>query len=198
MLDVYTIREELGTVNGLTVTRASSFDEADLCADLNAVVGDLKNGRTVHSLVRVLAMYEHITLNYVAPPSLGMPESVKAELRRLGVAQHEYTNLDGVIGQTDVLYVTRVQQERFTSVSEYEAVRDAYIIDNDVLSRAKANMRVMHPLPRNNEIAPEVDYDPRCVCLRGPRRRAHRVCRAAYFRAARNGMYCRMALRASV
>lgn len=145
---------------------------------MRTVVGDLKNGRTVHSLVRVLALYEGITLNYVAPPSLGMPENVKAELRRAGIAQHESTSLDSVIAQTDVLYVTRVQQERFTSVSEYEAVRDAYIIDNDVLTRAKANMRIMHPLPRNNEIAPEVDFDPR----------------AAYFRAARNGMFCRMAL----
>ncbi|GAA95519.1 uncharacterized protein L969DRAFT_92651 [Mixia osmundae IAM 14324] len=165
MLDVYTIREELGTVNGLTVT----------------MVGDLKNGRTVHSLVKLLSLYQ-VTFSFVAPPSLPMPESVKAEARRQNLRFTETTNLDSVIGSTDVLYVTRVQQERFANQSEYEAVKDAYVVNNDVMSRAKTHMIVMHPLPRNNEIDPEVDYDSR----------------AAYIRQMRYGLFVRMALLSQV
>jgi hypothetical protein len=144
MLDVYTIREELGTVNGLKI----------------AMVGDLKNGRTVHSLVRLLSLYQ-VSLIFVAPPTLGMPESVTTEARKAGVPISETTSLDSVIGQVDVLYVTRVQQERFASQSEYEAVKDSYIINNDLLSKAKPHTIVMHPLPRNAEIDPEVDFDQR-------------------------------------
>ena len=129
------------------------------------MVGDLKNGRTVHSLVRLLSLYQ-VTLNYVSPPSLGMPEAIKAEARRLGIPQYESTNLDQVIGHTDVLYVTRVQQERFSSENEYLAVKDAYIIDSDTMSRAKPTTIIMHPLPRNKEIDPEVDYDPRAAYFR--------------------------------
>lgn len=163
MLDVYTIREELGTVNGLTIT----------------CVGDLRNGRTVHSLVRLLSMY-HVTINYVSPPSLSMPESVKSELRRAGISQHETPNIESVIAQTDVLYVTRIQQERFSSVEEYESVKDSYIVNNDLLSRAKSHMIVMHPLPRNAEIDPEVDFD---------------QLRAAYFRQMRYGLFVRLSCR---
>lgn len=108
---------ELGTVNGLIVT----------------MVGDLKYGRTVHSLCRLLSLYS-VTLNFVSPPSLAMPENVKDELRRAGAKFYEHTSLDSIIGKTDVLYVTRVQQERFNSQTEYEAVKDAYIIDNYVSS----------------------------------------------------------------
>jgi carbamoyl-phosphate synthase/aspartate carbamoyltransferase len=164
-LDVFTIREELGTVNGLTIT----------------LVGDLKNGRTVHSLVKILAYYQ-VTLNFVSPDSLRMPDDVKTELARSGVKMNEYTDLDSVIGETDVLYMTRVQKERFTSEEEYNRVKDAYIINNNVLSKAKTQMIVMHPLPRVNEIDPEVDYDQR----------------AAYFRQMRYGLYVRMALLALV
>jgi carbamoyl-phosphate synthase/aspartate carbamoyltransferase len=164
-LDVYTIREELGTVNGLAIT----------------LVGDLKNGRTVHSLVRLLSMY-HVQLHYVSPPSLRMPREVVEDVAKAGIQQTEHETLDQIIGNTDVLYVTRVQQERFDSVEEYERVKDAYRIDNALLTRAKENMIVMHPLPRVNEIAPEVDFDPR----------------AAYFRQMRYGLYVRMALLALV
>ncbi|RKP05414.1 hypothetical protein THASP1DRAFT_19846, partial [Thamnocephalis sphaerospora] len=164
-LDVYTIREELGTVNGLTIT----------------LVGDLKNGRTVHSLVRLLAMY-HVHLQYVSPDSLRMPRDVVDEVAKSGIKQTEHQNLDRVIAETDVLYVTRVQQERFATAEEYEKVKNAYCVDNALLSRAKSNMIVMHPLPRVNEIAPEVDFDPR----------------AAYFRQMRYGLYVRMALLALV
>ncbi|KAI9598530.1 hypothetical protein BDF19DRAFT_420159 [Syncephalis fuscata] len=164
-LDVYTIREELGTVNGLTIT----------------IVGDLKNGRTVHSLVRVLSMY-HVKLNYVAPESLRMPREVWEDVRKSGIEQMEYTQLSEVIADTDVLYVTRVQQERFADEAEYERVKDAYRVDNALLNHAKSHMIVMHPLPRVSEIAPEVDFDQR----------------AAYFRQMRYGLYVRMALLALV
>ncbi|KAF9430642.1 hypothetical protein BGZ94_005450 [Podila epigama] len=164
-LDVYTIREELGTVNGLTIT----------------LVGDLKNGRTVHSLVKLLAYY-HVTLNFVSPPSLRMPESVKAELSQAGVVVHEYTDLNDVIAESDVVYVTRVQKERFADLEEYERVKSAYVINNKLMSKAKTQMVVMHPLPRVSEIEPEVDFDQR----------------AAYFRQMRYGLYVRMALLALV
>ncbi|KAG0084161.1 hypothetical protein BGZ92_010144, partial [Podila epicladia] len=164
-LDVYTIREELGTVNGLTIT----------------LLGDLKNGRTVHSLVKLLAYY-HVTLNFVSPSSLQMPEAVKHELRQAGVPFTEYTDLNEVISESDVLYVTRVQKERFMDLAEYERVKSAYVINNKVMSKAKTQMVVMHPLPRVNEIEPEVDFDQR----------------AAYFRQMRYGLYVRMALLALV
>ncbi|KAF9195090.1 hypothetical protein BGZ50_005155 [Haplosporangium sp. Z 11] len=164
-LDVYTIREELGTVNGLTIT----------------LVGDLKNGRTVHSLVKLLAYY-HVTLNFVSPASLRMPEEVKAELTNAEIAFNEYTDLNEVIGDSDVVYVTRVQKERFTDLIEYERVKSAYVINNKMMSKAKTQMVVMHPLPRVSEIEPEVDFDQR----------------AAYFRQMRYGLYVRMALLALV
>jgi carbamoyl-phosphate synthase/aspartate carbamoyltransferase len=164
-LDIYTIREELGTVNGLTIT----------------LVGDLKNGRTVHSLVKLLSMY-HVTLNYVSPDSLKMPESIKTEVAKNGITQNEYTSLDQVIGSTDVLYVTRIQKERFNTVEAYEAVKGAYVVNSSVLLKAKPHMIVMHPLPRVDEIDPEVDFDQR----------------AAYFRQMRYGLYIRMALLALV
>jgi carbamoyl-phosphate synthase/aspartate carbamoyltransferase len=164
-LDVFTIREELGTVNGLTVT----------------LVGDLKNGRTVHSLVKILAYYQ-VTINYVCPDSLAMPKEVIEEVEAAGVKQNFYSSLSEVIGSTDVLYMTRIQKERFESEEEYLNVRDAFILNNDVLSKAKSQMIVLHPLPRVNEIEPEVDFDQR----------------AAYFRQMRYGLFVRMALLALV
>ncbi|GAA6005743.1 hypothetical protein JCM10207_005319 [Rhodosporidiobolus poonsookiae] len=165
-LDVYTIREELGTVNGLTIT----------------MVGDLKNGRTVHSLVKLLSLYS-VSLIFVAPSSLSMPESVKAEAEKAGIPILETTSLASVIGKTDVLYVTRVQQERFADLDEYERVKNAYIVNNEVLASAKEHTIVMHPLPRNAELDASVDLDAR---------------RAVYFRAMRYGLFVRMALLALV
>ncbi|ORX38647.1 putative aspartate carbamoyltransferase [Kockovaella imperatae] len=163
LLDVYTIREELGSVNGITIT----------------MIGDLKYGRTVHSLVKILSSYD-VTLNFVAPPTLAMPDSVKSEATKANVRWTEHQTLsDEVIAKSDVLYVTRVQKERFDNLAEYEAVKDLYIINNDVLAKAKESCIVMHPLPRNNEIDPEVDFDTR---------------RAAYFRQMRYGLFVRMAL----
>jgi len=161
LLDIFTIREELGTVSGLTVT----------------LLGDLKNGRTAHSLVKLLCLYG-VTLNYVSPESLRMPDDVKQHAAKRGIAQYETNDLDAVIGSTDVLYVTRIQKERFESQEAYDAVKNAYVVNSDVLARAKKEMVVLHPLPRVNEIDPEVDYDSR----------------AAYFRQMRYGLFVRMAL----
>ncbi|KJA15215.1 hypothetical protein HYPSUDRAFT_48599 [Hypholoma sublateritium FD-334 SS-4] len=166
LLDIYTIRSELGTVNGRTIT----------------LLGDLKNGRTVHSLVTLLCLYS-VRLNFVAPASLAMPSNVVAAARKAGIPVTICESLDEVLSDTDVLYVTRVQKERFTSEKEWLQVKDAYRVDHAVLSRAKEDMIVMHPLPRVNEIDPEVDYDSR---------------RAVYFRQMRYGLFIRMAILASV
>lgn len=166
LLDVFTIREELGTVNGITVT----------------FVGDLKHGRTVHSLARVLAMY-NVRMRYVSPDALSMPSALLADLAGAGVEQQEYRFLDDeIMRETDVLYVTRVQKERFSSSEEFERVKDCYTITPKTLYRAKEQMIVMHPLPRVGEISTSVDSDPRAV----------------YFRQMEHGMYVRMALLAMV
>lgn len=165
LLDVFTIREEIGTVNRLTVT----------------MVGDLKNGRTVHSLAKLLCLYD-VTLRYVSPAALRMPDSVKEYVKSKGIHQEEFTNLLDALNDTDVLYVTRIQRERFKSQEEYEKVFGSYVITPQLLTEAKEKMVVMHPLPRVNEISVEVDSDPR----------------AAYFRQAEYGMYIRMALLALV
>jgi len=166
LLDVYTIRSELGTVNGRIIT----------------LLGDLKNGRTVHSLVRLLSLYS-VRLNLVSPASLAMPANVVAAARKAGVPVRQCDSLEEVLADTDVLYVTRVQKERFDNELEWQQVKDAYRIDHAVLARAKEDMIVMHPLPRINEIDPEVDFDSR---------------RAVYFRQMRYGLFIRMALLASV
>ncbi|KAF1772216.1 Aspartate/ornithine carbamoyltransferase, carbamoyl-P binding [Phytophthora cactorum] len=159
MLDLYTIYSELG--------------------DLENLKG--KYGRTVHSLSKLLAMYG-TTFNYVSPESLKMPRYVYDELAAQGIQQNETTDLDSVINQTDVLYVTRVQKERFENEADYNAVKDSFRITLDTIKDAKSKMVIMHPLPRVGEIAEEVDNDPR----------------AAYFRQMENGMYVRMALLALV
>ncbi len=164
LLDAFTIREELGHVDGLTVT----------------MLGDLKYGRTVHSLSRLLSMYK-VRFNYVAPDILRMPQEVKDELSAKGMEQQECT-LDEVLPQTDVLYVTRVQKERFEDPAVYEKVKGAYVIDPPTMKVAKQRMIVMHPLPRVTEISMDFDEDPR----------------AAYFRQMEYGLYVRMALLAMV
>uniref|UniRef100_K3X9Z5 aspartate carbamoyltransferase n=1 Tax=Globisporangium ultimum (strain ATCC 200006 / CBS 805.95 / DAOM BR144) TaxID=431595 RepID=K3X9Z5_GLOUD len=168
LLDLYTIYNELGR-------------SLDLSGKVVTMVGDLKNGRTVHSLARLLALF-NVKINYVAPESLKMPRSIFEELAARGISQHETTDLDSVVNESDVLYVTRVQKERFESEDEYNAVKDSFVITLATIANAKKNMVVMHPLPRVGEIALEVDSDPR----------------AAYFRQMENGMYVRMALLALV
>jgi aspartate carbamoyltransferase len=165
LLDLFTIVEELGQVDGLTVT----------------MLGDLKYGRTVHSLARLLSLFD-IRLNYVSPEILRMPPEIIAELKEKNIPQAEYAALDPIIEQTDVLYVTRVQKERFADLSEYESVKGAFVITAGTMQQAKERMIVMHPLPRVGEIAMEVDEDPR----------------AAYFRQMEYGLYVRMALLAMV
>jgi carbamoyl-phosphate synthase/aspartate carbamoyltransferase/dihydroorotase len=165
LLDLFTIREELEAVNGLTVT----------------MVGDLKYGRTVHSLSRLLSKFD-VELNLVSPEILRMPAEILEELAESGTPFSEHDTLDPVIPATDVLYVTRVQKERFEVEADYDAVKDAFVVTPATLEAAKELMIVMHPLPRVNEISMEVDADPR----------------AAYFRQMEYGMYVRMALLAMV
>ncbi len=165
LLDLYTIFSELGTIDGLHV----------------ALVGDLKNGRTVHSLARLLRLYD-TRLTFVSPDNLRLPPDVKSELVQAGRDVRECSAVEEVIADADVLYVTRVQKERFGDLGEYEAVKDCYTITTQLMARAKERMALMHPLPRVGEIQYDVDDDPR----------------AAYFRQMENGMYIRMALLAAV
>jgi len=165
LLDLFTIQEELGRVDGLKV----------------AMVGDLKYGRTVHSLTRLLTQY-HVELVFVSPDMLKLPPEIAAEVHDSGLAYRETDDIHNIIGDADVLYVTRVQKERFSDLALYDAVKEHYVVDPTLMARAKQEMIVMHPLPRVGEIAYAVDDDPR----------------AAYFRQMRNGMYIRMALLAAV
>lgn len=165
LLDLFTIHEELGEIDGLTVT----------------MLGDLRYGRTVHSLARLLLRYD-VQMRFVSPASLRLPDKVRDELDAAGARYEETEQLDDVLGQSDVLYVTRVQKERFEDLSLYEAVKDAYVITRATMDRAKPKMVLMHPLPRVGEIAMEVDDDPR----------------AAYFRQMEYGLFVRMALLAMV
>ncbi|OGV93630.1 aspartate carbamoyltransferase [Microgenomates group bacterium RIFCSPLOWO2_01_FULL_47_10] len=166
LLDAFTIIEELGRLDDLTVT----------------MVGDLKYGRTVHSLARLLSIFKNIRLNYVSPKILQMPREVTFEVEERGVPQANFSKLEDVLSETDVLYVTRIQKERFEDPADYEAVKDSYVIDPQIMMLAKPDMIVMHPLPRVGEISPDFDDDPR----------------AAYFRQMEYGLYVRMALLAMV
>ena len=150
ILDIFTIREELGTVNGLVIT----------------FVGDLKYGRTVHSLCELLSHYD-VTVNLVSPTTLPIPATVLAALKSRGQLGTVSSDLSPeIVAQSDVLYCTRVQKERFADVASYERVKDSFVVDNKLLKSAKKSMIVMHPLPRNNEIHEEVDFDPRAAYFR--------------------------------
>lgn len=165
LLDLFTIKEELGRLDGLKI----------------AMVGDLRNGRTVHSLVRLLLQYK-VSLRFVAPEILRLPLTLMNEVIDTGLDVRETHDVADVIENADVLYVTRVQKERFTDLAQYEEVKDQYEITPELMAKAKSKMIVMHPLPRVGEIHYAVDSDPR----------------AAYFRQVKNGMYIRMALLAAV
>jgi aspartate carbamoyltransferase len=165
LLDLFTIMEELERVDGLTVT----------------MLGDLKHGRTVHSLARLLSLFV-VRLNYISPEILRMPSELIEELSGKGVSQKEFREIDEVLPETDVLYVTRVQKERFEDPKEYEKTKGAYVITPKTMQIAKDEMIIMHPLPRVGEISMELDQDPR----------------AAYFRQMEYGLYLRMALLAMV
>jgi len=165
LLDIYTIRKELGQIDGLKI----------------AMLGDLRNGRTVHSLTKLLMNYD-VSLRYVSPDTLRLPLNMMNELINKGMDVRETDRIEDVIKDVDVLYVTRIQKERFTDMALYEEVKNYFEITPETLSQAKQKMIVMHPLPRVGEIHYKVDRDPR----------------AAYFRQVQNGMYVRMALLAAV
>jgi carbamoyl-phosphate synthase / aspartate carbamoyltransferase len=149
-LDLFTIREELGTVQGLTIT----------------FVGDLLYGRPVHSLVYLLQHY-HVKVQLVSPKALCLPPKVREQLVASDQLLCESETLTPeIVARSDVLYCTRVQKERFPSVEEYERVKNSYRIDNGTLKNAKNNMIVIHPLPRNEEVAEEVDFDQRAAYFR--------------------------------
>lgn len=165
LLDLFTIREELGRVDGLKV----------------AMVGDLRYGRTVQSLTKLLLQY-NVSLRFVSPEILRLPLNTMNQVIDAGIDVRETHDVADVIENADVLYVTRVQKERFTDLAQYEEVKDYYEITPELMAKAKEKMVVMHPLPRVGEIHYAVDKDPR----------------AAYFRQVKNGMYIRMALLAAV
>jgi aspartate carbamoyltransferase catalytic subunit len=138
--------------------------------------GDLKYGRTVHSLVKAMARYKNTKFVFISPEELKMPEYIKESIK--GHAYYETSNLDEAIGSLDVLYMTRVQKERFNNKEEYINLKESWMLNKSKLDKARKDMLVMHPLPRNNEIEEEIDIDPRAV----------------YFKQANYGMFVRMAL----
>ncbi len=163
MTDLLTVFREKGRLDNLTV---------GLC-------GDLKFGRTVHSLVKAMCRYSNIKFVLIAPKELAMPDYIKTDyLDKNGMEYIETDKMEDVMPQLDVLYMTRVQRERFFSEDEYLKHKDAFILDLEKLKNAKSDLTIMHPLPRVNEIAKEVDDDPR----------------AKYFEQVLNGKYIRMAL----
>ena len=163
LTDLLTIHHEKGRFNDLTV----------------GFCGDLKFGRTVHSLIAALSRYTGIKLVLISPEELKLPSFVKQEyIKKSGIPYSQSTTLDGVIGDLDILYMTRVQRERFFNEEDYLRLKDSYILTEEKMKAAKADMCVLHPLPRVNEIDTAVDSDPR----------------ACYFRQARYGKYIRMAL----
>ncbi len=163
LADLLTIHREKGRFHDLTV---------GLC-------GDLKFGRTVHSLIKALSRYENIRFVLIAPEELRIPDYVRKEvLEKQNIPFTEVESMNEALGELDMLYMTRVQRERFFNEEDYIRLKDTYILDAEKMELAREDMMVLHPLPRVNEIAPEVDRDPR----------------ALYFKQAKYGMYVRMAL----
>lgn len=162
MLDLYTIYQSQGTLENLNIY----------------LVGDLKYGRTVHSLLTAMRHFNP-TFHFIAPDELAMPEYYKQYCKDNGIRYHEYKEFDAdVISGADILYMTRVQKERFSDLMEYERVKDAYLLKKDMLVKARPNMKILHPLPRVNEIEYSIDDTPY----------------AYYFQQAQNGLYARQAL----
>jgi aspartate carbamoyltransferase len=161
LLDIYTIYKELGSLKNLVVS----------------LVGDLKNGRTVHALVELLSLYQ-TQLYFVSPSTLRMPEEITSNLKQKGIKIEETEDMLKAARASEIIYMTRVQKERFTDLSEYERVKGNYIINEEFLKKLEKRITVLHPLPRVDEISPEVDTYPG----------------AAYFRQVRNGVFVRMAL----
>lgn len=165
LLDMYSIKKTQGRLDNMKI----------------AMVGDLKYGRTVHSLIMAMS-YFNPTFYFVAPDELRMPQEYKDFLRTKGISFEEHHDMADVLPEADILYMTRVQKERFSDLIEYERVKNVYVLRNNMLGVTKENLRILHPLPRVGEIAPDVDQNPK----------------AYYFEQARNGMFTRMAIIAAI
>jgi len=165
LLDLFTMREEMGSIKGKHI----------------ALLGDLKYGRTVHSLAEALTMFG-AELSFISPEGLEMPAETIENVKKMGAEPYITTSVEDVIGDVDILYVTRIQKERFADLAEYKKVAGSFQVNIELLDKAKKSMRVMHPLPRVSEISPEVDSTPH----------------ALYFKQAFNGVPVRMALMALI
>ena len=166
LLDLYSIRKTQGSLDNLQI----------------AFVGDLKYGRTVHSLAIALSMFKNVKFHLVSPQELKLPRSIKNFILDAGLTYEQHDDIAHIIDNVDVLYMTRIQQERFADSVEYERVKNSYILDNAMLENSKDNLRILHPLPRVNEISEDVDSNKK----------------AYYFQQAENGVYVRQALLASI
>ncbi len=165
LLDMYSIRKTQGTLENIHI----------------AFVGDLKYGRTVHSLVIAMSEF-NATFHLVSPEELKLPSVIKKYIKDAGLKYHQYTDIENIMDKVDILYMTRIQRERFADPMEYERVKNSYILKNNMLENSKPNMRILHPLPRVNEIEEAVDQNPK----------------AYYFQQAKNGVFVREALIASI
>ena len=162
MLDLYSIYKTQGTLENLNIF----------------LVGDLKYGRTVHSLIMAMRHFNP-TFHFIAPKELAMPDEYKLYCKQHGIKYVEHTDFnEDIIAEADIIYMTRVQKERFSDLMEYERVKNVYILKKDMLCKARQNMKILHPLPRVNEIAYDVDEDPH----------------AYYIQQAQNGLYAREAI----
>jgi aspartate carbamoyltransferase catalytic subunit len=165
LLDLFSIRKTQGKLDDLNIF----------------MVGDLKYGRTVHSLMMAMARWK-ATFNFISPDELRMPDEYKLYLDNAGLKYYEHTDFTDIISKADIIYMTRVQRERFSDPIEYEKVKNVYVLRNSMLKNTKANMRILHPLPRVNEIHQDVDKNPK----------------AYYFEQALNGVYTRQAILCSL
>ncbi len=162
LLDMYSILKTQNTLDNLNIF----------------LVGDLKYGRTVHSLLMAMSEFENPIFNFIAPPELQMPDEYKLYLREKNIRYFEHREFTDIISEADIIYMTRVQKERFSDPMEYEQVKNVYILRNSMLSKTKSNMKILHPLPRVNEIHTDVDKNEK----------------AYYFEQARNGVFTRQAI----
>jgi aspartate carbamoyltransferase catalytic subunit len=165
LLDLYSIRKTQGKLDNLNIF----------------MVGDLKYGRTVHSLVMAMSRW-NATFNFISPDGLKMPDELKSYLDKRGLKYYEHTDFTDIISKADIIYMTRVQRERFSDPIEYEKVKNVYVLKNSMLKNTKDNMRILHPLPRVNEIEQDVDSNSK----------------AYYFEQALNGVYTRQAILCSL
>jgi len=165
MLDLYSIRKTQKTLDNLHL----------------ALVGDLKYGRTVHSLTEAMCHF-NTTFHLISPISLKLPSAVKMHIKKHNLVYKQYTEMQDAINQADILYMTRVQKERFLDIQDYEKVKNTYILDKSMLENCKGNLKILHPMPRVNEINTNVDNMPQ----------------AYYFQQAQNGVYVRQALIAAI